>query len=144
MASAARLYTPAMLGLATTLAAWPWAEELPLQARVRAPTCGSVLTLGLAIDAEGRVARLGLSLSACAVGQAAAALFAASAEGAALADITIAQAEIERWLTADGELPRWPGFDVIAAARDVPGRHGAILLAWQAAIAALSTSLARG
>jgi hypothetical protein len=36
-------------------------------------------------------------------------------------------------------LPDWPGLTAIAAARDYPARHGAIMLAWQAARQLLPT-----
>jgi len=39
-------------------------------------------------------------------------------------------------------LPDWPGLDAIEAARAFPGRHGAMLLPWQAALAALSSERA--
>jgi NifU-like protein involved in Fe-S cluster formation len=34
-------------------------------------------------------------------------------------------------------MPDWPGIDLIAVARDYPARHGAIMLAWEAALSAL-------
>ena len=37
------------------------------------------------------------------------------------------------WLAGDRQRPDWPGLEAIDAARDYPGRHGAIMLAWQAA-----------
>jgi hypothetical protein len=52
--------------------------------------------------------------------------------------LTRALAGIEAWLsTADAPLPDWPGLSAIAAARSYPARHGAILLPWKAAMAAL-------
>jgi hypothetical protein len=35
-------------------------------------------------------------------------------------------------------MPDWPGIALLRRARDYPGRHGAILLAWDAALAALA------
>jgi hypothetical protein len=37
-------------------------------------------------------------------------------------------------------LPDWPGVEAIAAARDYPARHGAIMLPWTAARDALSSA----
>ncbi|WP_260921839.1 hypothetical protein [Novosphingobium sp. 9] len=34
----------------------------------------------------------------------------------------------------EGALPEWPGLDAIAAARDYPARHGAVMLVWDAAL----------
>lgn len=133
------LYTPEVLGLATSLAAHPWDEMLPLRGEARSRSCGSTIALALATDAEGRIARLGLKSSACAIGQAAAAIFAAAAPGRDAAAIRDAERAIAAWLSGEADRPDWPGLDAIAAARDYPARHGAIMLAWQAARELLPT-----
>lgn len=133
MASAAKLYTPEVLSLATGLAAHPWDESLPLKREVRSKSCGSTIALGLALDAEGRIERLALRSQACAIGQAAAAIFAAAAKDRDAGAIATADDAIAAWLAGNGPLPDWPGLAAIAAARDYPARHGAIRLAWQAA-----------
>lgn len=140
MASATALYTPQVLALATSLAACPITADLPLQGSARSAACGSSLTVGLALDEAGRVARIGLAAHACAIGQAAAAIFAAAAQGRDQADITAALTEIEGWLAGQGCLPGWPGLDAIAAAQAFPARHGALLLPWKAARGALSSA----
>jgi NifU-like protein involved in Fe-S cluster formation len=133
------LYTPEVLGLATSLAAYPWDESLPLKGEARSKSCGSTIALALATDAEGRIARIAVKSSACAIGQAAAAIFAQAAVGKSAADIAAAERAITAWLAGEGPLPDWPGLVAIAAARDYPARHGAIMLAWQAARACLPT-----
>ena len=136
MSAAVTLYTQEVLALATSLAAWPLDPALPLIGQARAPTCGSTIELGLSLDNAGAIAAIGLRARACAIGQAAAAIFANAARGRSRADIAAAVTAIEHWL-AGAELPGWPGFAAIAAARDYPARHGAILLAWRAALVAL-------
>lgn len=136
MSSAAALYNTEVLALATSLASWPLRSDLPLSGSARAPTCGSTIDLVLAIDAEHCIAEIGLRARACAIGQAAAAIFARSAIGCSAKDIAAAVSAIESWL-AGGADPDWPGFSAIAAARDYPARHGAILLPWRAALVAL-------
>ena len=136
MSAAAALYTREVLTLATSLARWPLDPALPLVGHARAPTCGSTLDLGLALDAAGAIERIGLRARACAIGQAAAAIFANAASGRTPADIAATASGIARWLDG-GPSPDWPGLDNIAAARDYPARHGAILLAWRAALVAL-------
>lgn len=131
------LYTPEVLAAATGLAAWPWDESLGLRGEARSRTCGSVVALGIDGDARGRIAALGIRAQACAIGQAAAAAFAAAAIGRDRAAIASARAALGRWLAGEGDLPDWPGLAVIAAARDYPARHGAVVLAWDAALAAL-------
>lgn len=134
--SAAKLYTPEVLALATSLARWPLAGPMPLSGHARAPTCGSSIELGAECDAAGKVKAIGLRTHACAVGQAAAAIFAEQAIGQDRETVRAALAEIESWLDG-GNLPDWPGLAAISAARDFPARHGAITLAWRAALVAL-------
>jgi NifU-like protein involved in Fe-S cluster formation len=140
MATAATLYTPEVLALATRLAAYPWDEMLPLKGEARSKSCGSTIALGLAIDAQGRIERVAMRSQACAIGQAAAAIFAKAAPGRDARAIREADDAITAWLAGEGGLPDWPGLDTIAAARDYPARHGAIRLAWQAARQLLPTS----
>lgn len=132
------LYTPAILAAATGLATYPWDEALPLRGEARSRSCGSSLAMALAVDGEGRIARVGLRPHACAVGQAAANVFAAAAAGRNEEEIAAARSEIAAWLAGDGPLPDWPGFELIEPAQAYPGRHGAIVLAWDAALDALS------
>lgn len=130
------LYTPRMLALATSLADHPLDPALPLQGEARSRSCGSTLAFAASTDSAGRIARLGLQARACAIGQAAAALFAAHAAGRSLEEVEAGLADLEAWL-AGGPLPRWPGLEALAPAQTYPARHGAILLAWRAAREAL-------
>ena len=63
MMSATVLYTPEVLGLATSLARYPWDESLPLRAGARSRSCGSTVMLGLATDQAGRIERIGVKSS---------------------------------------------------------------------------------
>lgn len=139
MASVAVLYTPDVLAAAMELAQWPWRDDLPLTGSARSRACGSALDMGLALDDDGNIAVIGLRPHACAVGQAAARVFVGAAAGRSMADITAAQAALAAWL-ADAEAPEpdWPGIGLLRTARGVPGRHGAIMLAWDAALAAMA------
>lgn len=141
MASAAVLYTPEVLALATALARFPLTgHDLPLSGSARSPACGSRIEMGLGCGADGRIARIGLRAQACAVGQASAAIFAQAATGQDRAAIAAALAAIQAWLGEGAELPDWPGLGAIAAAQAYPGRHGAILLPWKAALEALPSA----
>ena len=137
MSSAAALYTPAVLALATSLSRYPLEDALTLRGTARSATCGSTIELGLSCAADGTITQLGLRTHACAIGQAAAALFAEHAVGKSAAQLAMAAAQVEAWL-AGGAVLAWPGFEAIAAARDYPARHGAVLLAWRAALVAMS------
>lgn len=136
--AAAKLYSPALLGLATGLANYPLTDHLPLRAEARSRSCGSVIALGLALDEAGGIARIGMQVSACAIGQASAALLAEGAAGRDRQAVEASACALERWLAGEGALPEWPGIDALAPARDHPGRHGALLLPWNAARTALS------
>jgi NifU-like protein involved in Fe-S cluster formation len=135
VASAAALYTPEVLALATGLARFPLGEELPLRGNARSQSCGSTLELGLALE-DGKIARIGLRSHACAIGQAAAAIFADAAGGLSRGEIAQAERQVAAWLTG-GALPDWPAIGAIARAAAYPARHGAVLLPWRAALSAL-------
>lgn len=135
---AGKLYTPELLRLAASLAAFPLGADLPLRASGRSRTCGSTIEIGLQLDAEGRIAGIGMLLSACAVGQASAAILATAAQGRTAPEIAAARAGIAAWLGGEGELPDWPGLALIEPARIHTGRHEALLLSWNAAVEALS------
>ena len=107
-------------------------------------TCGSSLRLALSINGQGQVDALGLQVQACAIGQASAALFAKHAIGRSIDDIAYALEQLTQWLKQTPALPDWPGLQAIVAARDYPARHGAIMLAWQAALQALSSAVKPG
>ena len=132
---AAVLYSPALLQLAVDLARYPFNISAIAIGSARSRTCGSTVELssrsGDAIDEPG------LKVAACAVGQAAAAIFAAHAQGRTLGDCERALDDIVGWLGGSGGLPNWPGIAALEAARDYPGRHEAIQLPWRAAIDAL-------
>ena len=140
MAATTRLYTPEILALAVSLAEVPYDPALPLQGQARSPTCGSTLMLGLGLDQTGRIAQVGVKAQACAIGQASAALFLRHAGGRTRQDIATSRAALAAWLQEEAPIPEWPDLAMLAPARDFPARHGAILLAWDAAVDALSSA----
>lgn len=133
-----KLYSPELLALAVGLAVYPLTDDLPLMGEARSRSCGSTLQMALALDDDGRIERIGMRVSACAVGQASAAIFAAAAPGRNADELAETLTGLEAWLGGEGEMPDWPRLGTVAAARDYPGRHGAMLLPWKAAIDALS------
>ena len=142
MAGADKLYTPELLALAVALADYPADPSLPLHGQARSKSCGSTLAADIGLDAAGRIETLGLRVRACAVGQAAAAIFARAAPGRGGDEIGAIHAALLEWLAGTGPLPDWPGLAAIAPAREFPARHGAIMLPWTAARDALSTAAA--
>lgn len=138
--SAEKLYTPQLLGLTVELANWPAMENLPLHGDARSTTCGSTLSVDVGCDGDGAIETLGMRVRACAVGQAAAAIFARHAQGRTLDDLMACHDRIEGWLEGEAPIADWPDMALLAPARDYPARHGAIILPWKAAISALSTA----
>jgi len=142
--SPAKLYTPRLLALSTELASFPLSEAFTHVVEARSRTCGSTIQLGLDSDDKGGVARIGLQVAACAVGQSSAAILVRSVKGHDAVSLGEMLENIDAWLTGSGPLPVWPDFDALAAVRDHPGRHGALLLSWKAAHEALSSNPAAG
>ena len=101
--TAAKLYTPNLLSLATELAAFPLSGDWQAEGSSRSTTCGSSLTVGINLTDQDAIEELGLGVSACAVGQAAAAVFARAAAGARLTSINLVLAKIEAWMKDPSE-----------------------------------------
>ncbi|WP_144094925.1 iron-sulfur cluster assembly scaffold protein [Croceicoccus sediminis] len=133
-----RLYTPEVLSAAVSLAGYPLTADLPLRGSARSASCGSRIELGLALGADGRIENVGMASHACAIGQASAAVFAAAAKGMTGSQIINARDAMSLWLAGNGSMPQWPGLELVALAVDYPGRHGAMMLAWNAACEALA------
>lgn len=138
--NAQRLYTPEILAAAVMLVRFPMSGDLPFCGDARSASCGSSLRIGLATDARGCISNVGLEAHACAIGQAAAAIFAQGAIGHDRTAIAQTADGLAGWLKGNAAMPDWPGLEMIAPAREYPARHGAILLAWQAAVRALNRS----
>lgn len=133
------LYTPEMLAAAMELANVPPIADAALHGSARSPACGSTLDLDIDPTEDGNIGRVGMRVRACAVGQAAAAIFARHAATRRTSDICRTLESFSAWLAGEGPEPDWPDIALIAPARDYPGRHGAMLLPWKAAAAALSS-----
>ncbi len=103
-----------------------------------------MLKLGLDSDERGVVTKIGLQVSACAVGQSSAAILARAVIGKDGGDLSEILGQVESWLQGVGPLPAWPEFDALEPALPHTGRHGALLLPWKAAVAALSSRCAAG
>jgi NifU-like protein involved in Fe-S cluster formation len=139
-----KLYSPRLLALSARLSDYPLLNNLPITATARSRTCGSVIDVGLDTDAQGAISRIGMLVSACAVGQSAAAIMAEGMSGRDLAKLKRTLEQIEGWLDGQGDPPDWPQFDALLPAREHSGRHGALLLPWKAAVEALSSHAAGG
>ncbi len=135
--SAGKLYTPALLSLATQLAEFPLSDDLTARAEARSRTCGSTIDLGVGLDAHSRISKIGMQVTACAVGQASAALLALHAVGVEAREAGAMEQAVHDWLSGKGPMPNWPGFEALAPALPHAGRHGALMLPWKALSQAL-------
>ena len=143
--TAEKLYTPRLLALSTELARFPLDSEFEFRSEARSRTCGSTIELGVDLDTGSKIARLGMRVSACAVGQSSAAIMALGAEGRGADEMAAMHAKVEDWLAGaehtQSALPDWPGIDALEPALAQKGRHGALLLPWTALRQALSSKL---
>lgn len=133
----AQLYTPEILSLAVSLSSHPFDPLMELTGEARSRTCGSVVAVSIEPGADGVIDRFGLNVRACAIGQAAAAIFAKNAAGLTSAQVAKSARGIEAWLAGQSARPVWPGLEMLEPAAAYPARHAAILLPWKAAQAAL-------
>ena len=134
----APLYTAEILRLAASIPEPITLDRIDGSAEARSATCGSVVTTAVSLDKEGRVFALSQQVSACAFGQASAALVAEHAIGRSREDVEQALAALTGWLDGADALPDWPGIAALAPARPRTPRHGAILLPFRALLQALA------
>ncbi len=128
----APLYDTALLRLAATIPHLGRLADPHGTAERRSAVCGSLVTCDVRMEG-GRVAELGLHVSACALGQASANLMASHAIGRTSAELAQARDALAAWLAGERDDPgSWPGLDRIARARPHTGRHGAIRLPFEA------------
>jgi NifU-like protein involved in Fe-S cluster formation len=140
----APLYNHDILRLAAEL---PFGERLaaPMASvEKRSPVCGSRVTVDLDLDAEGRVAAVGLLARACALGQASTSLMGAHVLGRTPEELAEARDQLTAWLAgARDAAPDWPGLDLFTPALEHRGRHASIRLAFEAAAEAAAIAATR-
>ena len=133
---AAPLYTREILRLAASLGDAAVLDRVDGAAERRAVTCGSRISVAVMM-ADGAVGAVSQRVEACAFGQAAAALMIAGAVGQSADEVRSALAGVERWLAGHDAAVTWPGLAVLDPARTRIGRHGAILMPFQALLGAI-------
>jgi NifU-like protein involved in Fe-S cluster formation len=128
------LYTRDILRLAASIPHLGRLPEPEASVAKRAPICGSSIIVDLVLDGAGRVAALGQEVKACAFGQASAALLGTHVLGRTPTELADGRDALAAWLDGSRDDPGvWPGLDILAPARRLSARHGAILLPFQAA-----------
>ncbi len=110
--------------------------------------CGSTVNVEVELDAEGRIAAIGVDPKACALGQAATSILAREALGKSIDEIRAAR-ETLRAMLKDGAQPPSAGETAfwelrhLAPVKDYPPRHASTLLAFDAAVEAMEQALAK-
>lgn len=138
------LYTREILRLAVSIPNQRRLDKPDGTAELRSRTCGSKVTADVMLGDDGALRDIGLEISACALGQASAAILGAQAIGKTAADISTVRDGLAAFLTGSADTPGpWPDMDKLAAAREHKGRHSAILLPYDAMIAALADAVAK-
>ena len=106
----------------------------------RSRTCGSTIRVDLTI-ADNRVEAIAVDVAACAYGQAAATLMTRHARGHSRADIEDTLTALRAWLAGERDDPgSWPELDRLSPARERVGRHGAVVLPFEALADAMKGS----
>ena len=134
-------YTLDILRLAASLPVDTSLSEATHAADVRSVTCGSTIRTELRA-ADGRIAAIAQKVTACAYGQASAALVQGWAPGRLKAEVIVMRAALKAWLDGRGEVPE--GFAVLGPVQGRAGRHGAVLLPFDALLKALDEPVAGG
>ena len=127
------LYNTQILRLAASIPHQHRLDDAQASVQRVSPICGSRVTVDLDLDAHGRIARFGQEVRACALGQASAAVLGAEVIGKSPIEVAQARDALAAFLKGESETPGdWPGLELFAPARPHKGRHGSILLAFQA------------
>ncbi|OWK30820.1 iron-sulfur cluster assembly scaffold protein [Sphingomonas mucosissima] len=127
------LYNDAILKLATDNPIDERLAEPQGSSERRSPICGSRVTVDVNLGEDGRISEAGMLVRACALGQASSSLLAAHVIGRTPDELAAARDALTAWLAREGELPNWPGLDVLTPALDYHARHASIRLAFEAA-----------
>lgn len=131
------LYNRDILRLATSLVAGDRLDNPDGSAESRSPICGSRIQADVALAPDGTIAAIALRANACALGQASAAILRANAVGTDFDTIAKLRAGVGAGLAGDADMPvEWSELKLLAPAKDYPSRHAAILLPYDALLAA--------
>jgi NifU-like protein involved in Fe-S cluster formation len=106
--------------------------------------CGSVVTVDLDLEGD-RIARLGMEVEACALGQAAAAILAKHGIGATAEEVRAARDALRAMLKEGGPPPTGRFWELrhLEGVRDYPPRHTSTMLAFDAAVEAIEHARAK-
>jgi len=135
-----KLYSARILALAADIPHLGRLDAPDATVTRRSPLCGSSVTVDVTV-ADGMLATLGQDVKACALGQAAAAITAAAAQGATLQTVERGRDQLRAMLKGGG-VPDAPfdGFEVLTPAVAYKNRHASILLSVEALAEAMAAA----
>lgn len=136
-----KLYSGQILQLAGSIPHLGTLEAPMGRADCRAPLCGSTISAQVQLT-DGRISAFAQQVRACALGQASASVLGRGVIGRNRAELAATRAALSLMLTEDGPAPTAPfaGYEALRAARSYKNRHASILLALDAAIAAMDAA----
>lgn len=133
----AALYTRDILRLATSNPIEDRLHDAQGSAECHSQTCGSRIIADVDMAADATVTRAGFEINACALGQASASIVGQNIMGKSRAEIAQARDQLAHYLSGAQINPGdWKNIEMLKSAKDHPGRHGAILLPFDAILAA--------
>lgn len=137
-----KLYSNRILALAADIPHTERLEAPEATVKKRSPLCGSTVTVDVTME-DGKVARFGQDVKACALGQSAASVLGSVVIGRTPAELDRARDELRAMLKEGGPVPSAPfdGYEVLEPAREYRNRHASILLAVEAAAEAAHQAL---
>lgn len=139
------IYSQKILALAANMPRPGRLESCHGSATKTAKLCGSTIHVEVILDDDGRVVDFAQDVRACALGQASAAVLGSQVIGADLSEILVARDTLRAMLKAGGPGPlgRFAELAVLAPVKDYPARHASTLLAFEAAVEAVTEALSR-
>lgn len=112
----------------------------------RSPLCGSQITFDVLLDQDRRLSRVGFTVRACSLAEAAAAIVIGCAPGSTVDELKAVRDSVKAMLReARDELPggKWGDLEVLKPAQMVPARHGSALLPFDTIVKAMEAALAK-
>lgn len=141
MAAMDPIYNTRILALAADIPFLGPLADAEVEVTATSRICGSRLRLWACFAPDGTaLARVGLVVKACALGQAATALIMPKLIGMPEAEISRARASFAAMLKGDGPVPDVPfaELELFLPVRDLPARQGAVMLPFDAAMKAFA------
>lgn len=139
-----KLYSQRILALTTSIPHIGKLDSPDAHVMKRSPLCGSTVTVDIKLGSDGRVVDFAQDVKACALGQASAAIAGAQIIGRNRTELETARDALKAML-GGGPVPAAPfdGYAALEPARDYKNRHASIMLALEAAVAAMTEAEAK-